>query len=203
MRLPDIVANLRVDQAWGSFQVMGALHDNSGYNFVPAPAPVTCNVTALGGTLTGQIACGGPDDKLGFAVGVGGIFKVPMPGGLTDIASFQFNYTEGASRYAVVTQPGGRHAEHVQPVRSSRPARCAVLRLPACCRAARARIGLGYWSDGIYGNPGALVGYDGSVQKTRVWGVNAAWDHLWTPEPEDLGLRRLHRRSSITRLRPP
>ena len=24
---PDIVANLRVDQAWGSAQIMGALHD--------------------------------------------------------------------------------------------------------------------------------------------------------------------------------
>ena len=24
---PDVVANLRVDQAWGSAQIMGALHD--------------------------------------------------------------------------------------------------------------------------------------------------------------------------------
>ena len=105
IKFPDLVANLRVDQAWGSFQVMGALHDNSGYNFVPSSAAGLCNVVAFGGTLTGQIACGGPDDKLGFAVGVGGIFKIPMPGGLTDTASFQFNYTEGASRYAVITQP--------------------------------------------------------------------------------------------------
>ncbi len=29
---PDVVANLRVDQAWGSAQVMGALHEvNAGY----------------------------------------------------------------------------------------------------------------------------------------------------------------------------
>src|SRR5262249_7456123 len=41
-------------------------------------------------------------------------------------------------------------------------------------------IGLGQWTDGIYGNPGALVGYDGSVQKTKAWGANVSWDHLWT-----------------------
>ena len=33
---PDVVANLRVDQAWGSAQVMGALHqDNAGYYGAP------------------------------------------------------------------------------------------------------------------------------------------------------------------------
>jgi Porin subfamily len=181
VKFPDFVGNLRVDQAWGSFQVMGALHDNSGYNFVPATAAGACLVTTLGGTLTGQLACGGPDDKLGFAVGVGGIFKVPMPGGLTDTASFQFNYTEGASRYAVVTQPGGGTPNFFT---QSSLAACPVFGAPVAgllpgCQGA---IGLGYWSDGIYGNPGALAGYDGSVQNTRVWGVNAAWDHLWTPQ---------------------
>jgi Porin subfamily len=181
MKFPDVVGNLRVDQAWGSFQVMGALHDNSGYNFVPATAAGACLVTTLGGTLTGQLACGGPDDKLGFAVGVGGIFKVPMPGGLTDTASFQFNYTEGASRYAVITQPGAGSPNFFS---QSGLAACPVFGapvaglLPGC----QGSIGLGYWSDGIYGNPGALAGYDGSVQNTRVWGVNAAWDHLWTPQ---------------------
>ena len=48
MKFPDVVGNLRVDQAWGSFQVMGALHDNSGYNFVPAAATgVGCLASAL------------------------------------------------------------------------------------------------------------------------------------------------------------
>jgi hypothetical protein len=179
MRFPDVVGNLRVDQAWGSFQVMGALHDNSGYNFVPSSAAGLCNVVAFGGTLTGQLACGGPDDKLGFAVGVGGIFKIPMPGGLTDTASFQFNYTEGASRYAVVTQPG---AGSPNMFSSSGLAACPTVfgqpagLLPGC----QGSIGLGYWTDGIYGNPQG--GYNGEVQNTTVWGVNAAWDHLWTPQ---------------------
>ena len=34
---PDIVANLRVDQAWGSAQIMGALHDvNATYYLAQA-----------------------------------------------------------------------------------------------------------------------------------------------------------------------
>ena len=106
-----------------------------------------------------------------------------MPTGLTDTASFQFNYTEGASRYAVVTQTGGGSPNFFS---SSGQAACPVFGapvaglLPGC----QGSIGLGYWSDGIYGNPGAggLIGYDGSVQNTRVWGANAAWDHLWTPQ---------------------
>jgi len=180
VRYPDVVANLRVDQAWGSVQVMGALHDASGGYFVPG-AGVTCNVTAVGGTLTGQLACGHPDNELGFAVGVGGIFRVPMPTGLTDIVSFQVNYSEGASRYVVFSQPNGGTPNFFGSTNfATCPPTIAVggaNTSPACLGS----IGLGYWTDAIYANRGALPGYDGSVQTTKVWGANAAWDHLWTP----------------------
>src|SRR5665647_54685 len=33
-RWPDVVANLRVDQAWGSAQIMGAIHDVYGGNTI-------------------------------------------------------------------------------------------------------------------------------------------------------------------------
>jgi Porin subfamily len=184
VRWPDIVGNLRVDQAWGSFQIMGALHDASGGYFLPGVG-VTCNVTAVGGTLTGQLACGHPDDELGFAVGAGGIFKIPMPTGLTDVASFQVNYAEGAFRYVNITQPG---AGNFNLFGSTSAALCAStppviataangLNTPTCLGS----LGVGFASDAIYANPGALLGYDGSIQKTKAWGVNAAWDHLWTP----------------------
>jgi Porin subfamily len=178
-RWPDVVANLRVDQAWGSVQIMGAVHDVSGAYFLPS-AGITCGATAFGGTLTGSLACGRGDDELGFAVGVGGIFKIPMFTGLTDIASFQFNYTEGASRYAWFTQPAAGSPNFFG---SSSAVNCpigppAVAGLSPLCLGS---VGVGIVTDGIFANPGALGGYDGSVQKTVVWGVNAAWDHLWTP----------------------
>jgi porin-like protein len=178
-RWPDVVGNLRVDQAWGSFQIMGAIHDVSGAYFLPS-AGITCGATAFGGTLTGDLACGRPNDEIGFAVGAGGIFKIPMPTGLTDIASFQFNYTEGASRYAWFTQSAtsspsmfGNTGLATCPIGAP-----AVAGLSPTCLGS---VGVGIVTDGIFANPGALAGYDGSVQRTKVWGVNAAWDHLWTP----------------------
>jgi Porin subfamily len=179
IRVPDVVANLRVDQAWGTIQIMGAVHDNSGAYFLPSTAGGLCNVTALGGTITGSLACGHPDDELGFAVGIGGQFNIPMPTGLTDRAAFQFNYSEGASRYVAVTQPSGGWPNKFG---STDFAFCptvggGVNPFPDACRGS---LGLGYWTDGVFGNPGALPFYDGSVQSTKVWGVNAAWDHLWT-----------------------
>ena len=177
---PDIVGNLRVDQAWGSIQVMGAVHDASGAYFASGPG-VTCNVTSTGGSLTGQLACGHPDDELGFAVGAGAIFRVPMWTGLTDIVSFQGNYTQGAMRYAVFSQPAGGSPNYFT---SSGLALCppsALLVGANTTQACLGSIGTGIWADSIYANPGALPGYDGSVQRTKVWGINAAWDHLWTP----------------------
>ncbi|MXN67267.1 porin [Stappia sp. GBMRC 2046] len=77
-RMPDFVANLRVDQGWGSAQIMGALHqvytDNAIVGF-------------------------GVDDELGWAIGAGVTINLPMlaPG---DSFSFQGSYSDGAANYA-------------------------------------------------------------------------------------------------------
>ncbi len=81
-RAPDVVANLRLDQAWGSFQIMGALHDvGSGYY------------------SSSNIASGHPDDKLGWAAGAG--LRLRPPTGVFDI---QATYSEGATRYHIHAQ---------------------------------------------------------------------------------------------------
>ena len=77
---PDVVANLRVDQAWGSAQVMGALHqDNAGY-YGAAPSS------------------GGPGNKWGWVVGGGLKINAPFitPG---DYFLGEVNYTQGAMKY--------------------------------------------------------------------------------------------------------
>jgi hypothetical protein len=78
---PDIVANIRVDQAWGSAQIMGALHQVNG--------------TYYDGLITGS---GHPDDKWGFVVGAGLKLNTPMIG-QGDFFQTQVNYTQGALRY--------------------------------------------------------------------------------------------------------
>ena len=84
---PDVVGVLRVDQAWGSAQLMAAIHQvNANYY----------------GTTEGT---GHPSDKVGFAIGGGAIIKADAIS-RGDIFSFQVNYAQGATRYIDLT-PGG------------------------------------------------------------------------------------------------
>ena len=86
---PDIVGNLRIDQAWGSAQIMGALHQVN-------PTYYYCTGTSL------AASSGHPDDKLGFAIGAGIKLNAPMIG-QGDYLQVQINYTEGALRYVFQT----------------------------------------------------------------------------------------------------
>jgi hypothetical protein len=101
--VPDIVANLRVDQAWGSAQVMGVLHQvNAGYYGGTTTGGTTCTT---GGTACGA-AMGHPDDKWGWAVGAGLKINLPMIA-RGDYIAVQAAYAEGASRYVANTAPNG------------------------------------------------------------------------------------------------
>src|SRR5262245_35057798 len=78
-RFPDVIANLRVDQAWGFAGVSAAIHDASGAYY-----------------QTGNnVNNGHPADKLGWAFAVGGL--VNLPGG--DQAGINFAYGQGATGY--------------------------------------------------------------------------------------------------------
>ena len=83
-RWPDVVANLRVDQAWGSAQLMGAIHDTAGF---------------VGGTAT-------TDSNIGWALGAG--LRINLPSwGKGDYAIAQFNYAEGATNYLLSNSGAG------------------------------------------------------------------------------------------------
>ncbi|GIK82199.1 MAG: polymerase [Alphaproteobacteria bacterium] len=77
--IPDVVGNIRVDQAWGSAQVMGALHNNAANYY------------------TGDNQTAHPDEKWGWAVGAGLTLK--MPWSAKDTLSGHVTYCEGAARY--------------------------------------------------------------------------------------------------------
>ena len=81
---PDLVANLRIDQAWGSAQVMGALHGVQGLYY------------------TGVEGSGGPSTEIGWALGAGIKLNAPMIG-KGDYFQAQFTYASGASRYTAMT----------------------------------------------------------------------------------------------------
>jgi hypothetical protein len=81
-RVPDVIANLRVDQAWGYAGVSAAIHDASGAYFL----------------TPNNVANGHPADKLGWAAAVG--FQLNLPGG--DQAGANFAYAKGATGYATL-----------------------------------------------------------------------------------------------------
>ena len=76
VKYPDLVGNVNITQAWGSAQIMGALHNNNS-----------------------AASFGGVDDaKLGYAIGAGVTVNLPMLGA-GDTASLQAAYAKGAVAY--------------------------------------------------------------------------------------------------------
>src|SRR5436305_5561871 len=78
-RMPDVVGALRVDQAWGTFMVAGALHENHALYY--------------GGTEP----TGHPNDKWGGAGTIG--IKVNVPTGTGDFVTLDGGYALGATGY--------------------------------------------------------------------------------------------------------
>ncbi len=92
--MPDFVGNLRVDQAWGSAQLMGALKQvGARYTFQDNNI-TNCNANSGNRNTT---ACGYPDDEWGWAVGAGMTLK--MPWDAKDTLSGTVSYAKGASSY--------------------------------------------------------------------------------------------------------
>lgn len=80
---PDIVANIRLDQAWGTAMISGALHQVAGMTPTFAGAPFIGDSSS---------------DSWGWAIGGSVEFKLPMlaPG---DSLFIQANYADGALNY--------------------------------------------------------------------------------------------------------
>jgi hypothetical protein len=84
--LQDIVGNIRIDQAWGSAQISGAVHSLSGGYF-----------SGVAGAGTGE-SQGHPSNEWGWAAGAGLRLNAPMigPG---DYFQAMVIYSEGATGY--------------------------------------------------------------------------------------------------------
>ncbi|WP_425088547.1 porin [Stappia sp.] len=91
-KIPDFVANLRVDQGWGSAQLMGALHHVYGASFSNAAVTAGTVVPGVNPAVGASIAGRG---KLGWAIGGGATFNLPMIAA-GDSFSIQAAYSQGA-----------------------------------------------------------------------------------------------------------
>lgn len=180
-RVPDLVGALRVDQAWGSAQLSGALHEirvgkylsgaNGGVFSVgplgAGPVPglagavttgtvATPGVAGLGGTLN-QIpglfsGVKEPEAEYGWAVQAGVKINLPMIAP-GDLLYLNAAYASGATSYTGVGRFSGYEA-NADPV-SGRFA---------------------------YNVNDAVVTAFGNVKKTDSYSFTAAFLHYWTPQ---------------------
>jgi hypothetical protein len=92
-RVPDIVANIRVDQAWGLFQLSAAAHEVSA----------TYNTLAAGGAATALSEISGhPDTKWGGSV-MAALNVKNIPTGAGDDIKFDVSYAKGTTKNVIAT----------------------------------------------------------------------------------------------------
>ncbi len=152
-QVPDIVGSLRVDQAWGSAQVAGALHQvRAGYYG---------NNSTLGGVGPSQFTGIAPADKWGYAAMAGIVINLPWAKG--DQFWVEGAYTVGAVSYTGWNQNG----QYSTFVRFNGGTVAAAWPLDAVFA-------------NVIGPAG--VGLNGSaLELTTVWTVAAGIQHYWTP----------------------
>jgi hypothetical protein len=152
---PDLVANIRIDQAWGLFQLSGALHTvNASYNSVGA-FNTPSNVSVLSGH---------PDTKLGGSV-MAALQIKNIPTGPGDDIKIDASWAKGDTKNVISTSAAspsffmmGGTMGQFGPSNT---------------------VGVGATTDGVF-LPVANGG-DGSIHLTTAYGVRGAFNHNWDP----------------------
>ena len=151
--IPDVVGSLRVDQAWGSAQIAGALHQlRAGY--------YGNNTTGAGANVAGvNSAFLAPSDAYGWAAMAGIVLNIPWNKG--DKFWVEGTVAEGAAGY--VGWSGG-----------------IVGTYNVYNRFNGANVAAAWALDSIFGTLVSTGGATGQ-QLTRYWSIAAALEHYWTP----------------------
>jgi len=160
--VPDFVANVRVEQAWGLFQLSGALHDVSPAYWGTAN---TANASTLvsGTNALGIETSGHPDSKLGFAV-MAALQVKNLPTGPGDDIKLDGSVGEGALKYILGTAstlPGSFYMTKANSLTTG------------------GTIAIGAINDAVYG--GWQTPFQAGVQLTKGWGFRGAFNHNWDP----------------------
>ena len=165
---PDIVGNVKVDQAWGMFQLSGALHDNTPGYWAQAN-------TANGGTflnavnMTGIQTLGHPDSKWGGAVSAALQVK-NLPTGAGDDIKVEGTWSLGASKYVLGTAAALGNAFYMYG--NGTPASIGGSPIGG-------KTALGVITDSVYGGFGTSM--QAGLQLTQGWGFRGAFNHNWDP----------------------
>jgi hypothetical protein len=183
---PDIAGNIRVDQAWGIFQVSAIAHYiNASYNFLDsatdagaqgfstpygAGAYIVCPANGIINTTAGlpcsSLTSGHPDSKWGGAVTAGLQLK-NLPTGAGDILNVDTTFAKGDTKAVISTSGASPSFAMFRNTGSANPS-----------------VGYGYVSDGVFSNGNALNGpgvNTNGIQLTNAFGVRGGYIHNWDP----------------------
>ena len=150
---PDIVGNVKVDQAWGLFQISAAAHlVNASYN----------NLNAGGVPNNNSELSGHPDDKWGGSV-MAALQIKNIPTGAGDDIKVDVSYSKGDTKNVIASSSG-----------SPNFAMFGGTSIPGGYQS----VGFGATTDGVY-LPGA--GGTNGIILTQAWGIRGAFNHNWDP----------------------
>src|ERR1700692_2310611 len=153
VNMPDIVGNIRIDQAWGLFQLSGAIHEvDASYNTLGAGGVPT----ALSGIS------GHPDTKFGGSV-MAALQIKNIPTGPGDDIKFDASWAKGDTKNVISTSAASPNFLMVGGGTGQ--------------LGAGQSLAFGPTTDAVY-NP---VGGDGPPHLTTAYGVRGAFNHNWDP----------------------
>jgi hypothetical protein len=166
---PDIVGNVKVDQAWGLFQISGALHDNTpGYW---AEANTLNASTFIGGDNASSVqSLGHPDSKWGGAVSAALQIK-NLPTGAGDDVKIEGTWSDGASKYVLGTASQLGSSFYI----AGSCGNCTSVNGSPI----GGKLAIGAITDSVYGGFGTPL--QSGPQLTQGWGFRGAFNHNWDP----------------------
>jgi hypothetical protein len=155
---PDIVGNIRVDQAWGLFQISAAAHEvNASYNVLTATSAAPTNFSEPSGH---------PETKWGGSV-MAALNIKNIPTGPGDDIKIDASWAKGDTKNVISTSGAS-----------------PSFAMFGGSGVAYQSVGFGATTDGVYlpAGPGILpLGGDGKIHLTEAFGVRGAFNHNWDP----------------------
>src|ERR1700737_4185123 len=153
---PDLVGNIRIDQAWGLFQLSGALHDvNASYN----------SLSSFNGPNPTSVLSGHPESKLGGSV-MAALQIKNIPTGAGDDIKLDASSAKGDTKNVISTSATSPNFAMFGG---------SSVGIPGVYQT----VGFGATTDAVY--LPVLFGGTGDLKLTDSWGVRGAFNHNWDP----------------------
>src|SRR3954470_6525167 len=165
VRAPDVVGNIRVDQAWGLFQISADAHEvNGSYNVLNTAAVPAGAIGPAGGIATGLSEISGyPDAKWGGSV-MAALNIKNIPTGPGDDIKMDVSYAKGNTKNVIATAAASPSFAMYGGTSNA---------------TAYQSVGFGATTDAVY--LPAFAGGDGSLHLTEAYGIRGAFNHNWDP----------------------